>query len=180
VGNVLYNVGQKTGGCDSRNGVTGIAELCPDNVTPGVNGYVSVNYRGIEDLWGNVFEFVDGINIKNAEKQPYIADSGFVTNRFDGNYTASGLILPDGDGYIKNIGCSASADWLLLPVETGGAYNTYITDHFLQNWGDTSDKVAIFGGHWNHGVAAGLFCWYVDKISSSGYIYVGTRVLLIP
>ena len=179
VDNIIYHVGQKTGGCDSLNGASGIALLGTDGET-GVNGRVSVSYRGLEDLWGNVWEFIDGINIKNRdaldapEQQPYIADSNFVDNTFTGDYQASGVILPSGNGYVKDFACSEAADWLLMPggdtkaeadVAVGGNYDTYIPDYYYQDWprNDYADKVALVGGRWNAGDTAGLFLWLVDS-----------------
>ena len=163
-----------SGGCDYLNGASGNAV--------GDVGTVSVSYRGLEDLWGNVWEFVDGINIKRSEKQPYIADdnSNFVDNTFTGVYTSSGITLPSGNGYVKDFACSAKADWLLMPTTVGGGYNTYIPDYYYQNWGNSADKVALVGGRCAHGGAAGLFSWSVDDTSSDAYLTVGARVLQIP
>ncbi|MGI6605714.1 MAG: hypothetical protein ACOX2X_01455 [Peptococcia bacterium] len=91
VGNIIYHVGQKTGGCDGLGNGSGSADNSKGST-------VSVSYRGLEDLWGNVWEFVDGINIKNSEKRPYIADdnSNFADNMFTGVYTSSGVTLACG------------------------------------------------------------------------------------
>ena len=48
-----------TGGCDSMAYHTGRAE--------GEDGYTQVQYRYIEGLWGNVCEWVDGINMNERE-----------------------------------------------------------------------------------------------------------------
>jgi uncharacterized repeat protein (TIGR02543 family) len=160
-GNIIYHVGQKTGGCDSLDGESGRAPLGTDGEA-GVNGQVSVSYRGIEDLWGNVWEFIDGINIKNGNgliREPYIADSNFADNKFDDNYTATGITLPETNGYCGNFAASEDADWLLMPNTLGGSTSTYIPDYFYQNWANTADKVALAGGRWNYGNSAGLFYW---------------------
>jgi len=164
-----------TGGCDSLDGASGMAD--------GTNGQVSVSYRGMENLWGNVWKFVDGINIKNSEKQPYVADNGFESNKFVEPYKPSGITLPLNDGYVKNLGCSAKADWLLMPhgdAAVGGSNSTYIPDYFYQNWGNSADKVALVGGSWRSGTNAGLFDWYVNADSSNAALNVGGRLLLIP
>jgi hypothetical protein len=160
--NIIYHVGQKTGGCDGLGNASGSADGSKGNK-------VSVSYRGLEDLWGNVWEFVDGINIKNRsadsideiEAQPYVADHGFASNEFAEPYQPSGITLPSGNGYVKDFACSAAADWLLMPSaagETGTGSSTYIPDYFYQNWnGSTTDKVALVGGRWNTGPTAGLF-----------------------
>lgn len=166
-----------SGGCDYLNGASGNAV--------GDVGKVSVSYRGLEDLWGNVWEFIDGINIENSEKQPYIADdnSNFADDTFTGVYTPSGVTLPSGNGYVRDFACSGDADWLLMPSaaeETGTGSSTYIPDYYYQNWGNSADKVALAGGIWHHGSYAGLFLWCVNVTSSRANLTVGARVLLIP
>jgi hypothetical protein len=172
--NYIYHVGQKTGGCDGKNGVSGSAATYSDGVTPGLDGKVSINYRGLEDLWGNVWEFVDGINIK--DHRPYVADHGFVSDVFNESYTDAGFDLPSVNGYVSNFACSAGADWLLMPLAVG-ANSGYIPDYYYQA---TDNRVALVGGFWTNGSYAGLFLWNVSYVSSYARLTVGARLLQIP
>jgi hypothetical protein len=172
VGNMIYSNAQRTGKCDNLNGTTGMAA--------GINGKTSVSYRGLEDIWGNECEFIDGINIKNTEKQPYFADASFVDDKFDGVYKASGVILPDVNGYVKNMCYSNIADWLLMPSEVGGGSNVYVPDYYYQNWAGAYDKVALAGGIWDGGSRAGFFNWDVGDSSGIASLNIGGRALLIP
>lgn len=88
VGYVIYHVGQKTGGCDDLGNASGSKDA--DDPT------VPVSYRGIEDPWGNVWEFVDGMNILDEDRRTYITDDpkNFADNVFDGQYKAIGIPLP--------------------------------------------------------------------------------------
>jgi hypothetical protein len=160
-----------TGGCDSLDGASGMAD--------GTNGQVSVSYRGMENLWGNVWKFVDGINIK-ADHRPYVADYGFASDVFDEPYTDAGFNLPSVNGYVSNFACSAGADWLLMPLaagEAGTGSGAYIPDYY---WQATGNRVALVGGGWGDGAFAGLFYWSVDLDSSYAALNVGGRLLLIP
>ena len=47
----------RTGSCDSVPNLTGRPS--------GTDGKTGVVYRGIEDFWGNVWEWVDGVNWNN-------------------------------------------------------------------------------------------------------------------
>jgi hypothetical protein len=156
-----------SGGCDYLVGASGNAV--------GETGKVSVSYRGLEDLWGNVWEFVDGINIK-ANHRPYVADHGFVSDVFDEPYTDAGFNLPGTNNWVNNFACSAGADWLLMPSAVG-ASSGYIPDYYYQA---TGNRVALVGGRWNYGTSAGLFSWSVHVASSSAALDVGARLLLIP
>jgi hypothetical protein len=122
-----------------------------------------------------VWEFVDGINIK-ADHRPYVADHGFASDVFDEPYTDAGFDLPSVNGYVSNFACSAGADWLLMPSAVG-ADSGYIPDYYYQA---TGNRVALVGGNWAYGTAAGLFNWLVDDTSSHARLTVGARALLIP
>jgi hypothetical protein len=139
-----------------------------------------VSYRGIENPWGNIWKFVSGINIKNSEKQPYFAGGNFAEGVYTGSYSASGLTLPNANGYVKNLGYSQIADWMMAPSEVEGGSTTYVPDYFYQNWVDTNDKILLAGGSWNAGVAAGLLCWSVIYAASSAHLNIGSRALCIP
>lgn len=183
VGNVIYHVGQRTGGCDGLENGSGSANGLQDDPT------VSVSYRGIEGLWGNVWEFVDGMNIlDDEEKQPYITDDyrNFDDDVFDGKYQATGLELPLDEGFWRDFACPADADWLLMPSATGETEteadaNTYIPDYFHENWGNWGNmKVALVGGTWDVGYHAGIFRLYSCSTSEASDLYVGARLLYIP
>jgi hypothetical protein len=117
--NIIYHVGQKTGGCEGLGNASGSADGSKGNK-------VSINYRGLEDFWGNVWEFVDGINIK-ADHRPYVADHGFASDVFDGTiYQDAGFNLPGTNNWVNNFACSAGADWLLMPSAVGAASHCYI------------------------------------------------------
>jgi hypothetical protein len=162
-----------SGGCDYLDGVSGTAI--------GEPGTVSVSYRGLEDLWGNVYEFVDGINIVNH--RPYTADHGFKSDIITDPYTDAGFDLwgkneGEQNGYISNFAYSVEGDWLLMPGEaSGGSETTYIPDCYYQS---TGQNVVMVGGSYFDSSDAGLFNYVLESTSSSKVILLGTRILLIP
>ncbi|HQD54813.1 MAG TPA: Ig-like domain-containing protein, partial [Peptococcaceae bacterium] len=182
VGNVLNHVAQRTGLCDELNGSSGMALTLYDGVSPADpvadDGRVSVSYRGLEDLWGNVWEFVDGLNVKNDERQPYFADdsSQFAENVFTGAYKPVGFALPEESLYLADFSYSEDGDWLLMPSAVDWTW----LDYYSNNWeGDPRDKIAMVGGAWSYGLDCGLFNWSVYGSSETRIMNVGTRLLLI-
>ncbi|MGI6534803.1 MAG: S-layer homology domain-containing protein [Peptococcia bacterium] len=177
VGNIIHHVGQKTGGCDSLYGASGSADITMGDT-------VSVSYRGLEDLWGNLEELIDGMNIKGKvsesewERQPYIADSNF-TDTITDDYVGSGVILPTDEGYLKNFAYSANADWLLMPSEAG-LDGSWEPDFFYRNWNEDPIKVVLTGGSWNVENRAGMFSFNTHSNATVAFITVGTRLLQIP
>lgn len=172
----IHHVPQRSGGCDFLSGVSGRAI--------GEDGKVSINYRGLEDIYGNTWEFTDGININNTEKEPYLADSNYEDDKFTGNYSASGIILPDSGGFYKNFAYSEKADWLLMPSEVGGTEKEYIPDFFYQDWENQKDTILIAGGAWGESKTSqrgGIFRIATHYTSQDSTSCDGSsRILFIP
>src|SRR5690606_5313897 len=139
------------------------------------NGTTPMSYRGIENLYGNIFKFVDGININNH--RAYIADHNFQSDKFDGHYRQVSFTNATADGYVKDIGWTELDDFMFLAIDTTGSESSYLHDYYLQN---TGARVALFGGRWNYGSNAGAFCWDLVNTSSYSVSGVGTRLLCIP
>ena len=134
----------------------------------------SISYRGLEDWWGNIWEFTDGINIRNRE--PFVADHDYVSDKFDGHYKPLGITLPSENGYVADIAVSDDYDWGFLPSEIGATESTGLCDYFYQSAGD---RVAVRGGRWNHGSLAGPFTWYVNNSASNRARNHGARLLFV-
>ncbi len=157
-----------TGGTISLGNTSGMAS--------GTDGVVSISYRGIENFWGNIWKWVDGLNIK-ADYNPWIADYGYVSDTFTTPYVNTGLTLPStSDSYISNI-LFNGLDYSFLPSAVGGSSSTYLKDNY---WVTTSNRVARFGGRWHHGVRAGAFCWNLDNASGGSSRSLGGRLLFVP
>lgn len=157
-----------TGGTDSMTYHTGRAD--------GTNGKVSVQYRGIEDPWGNVWEFLDGFNA--YERKAYVCTdpSKYADNTSTG-YTDTGVPLPT-TGWIKKLTPGTTVAWaFFLPSENGGSVTTYIPDYVssLTGW-----RVLRVGGLRTDGSYAGFFRFYADADSSSSNSDLGARLLVDP
>ena len=97
-----------TGGCDSMAYHTGRAE--------GEDGYTQVQYRYIEGLWGNVCEWVDGINMN--EREVFISlDHKKYADDTDEGYTSTGVTLPS-TGKITGLGYSEKYSWAIIPNQS--------------------------------------------------------------
>jgi hypothetical protein len=134
----------------------------------------SISYRGLEDWWGNINEWTDGINIRNLV--PYVADHDYVSDKFDGHYESLGFTMPNVNGYVSDIGVTDKFDWGFLPSAVGGSDSTKLCDHYYQNTGDT---VAARGGSWSVGSSAGPFGWAVNYSASRRDRLRGARLLYV-
>lgn len=138
----------------------------------GTDGRTAVQYRGIENPWGNVSEFIDGINILTqvaficTEPESYADDT-------TSNYTSSGITLPN-SGWIKGLGFSSVFPWALLPDTTGGgSATTYIPDYINSSAGWS---VVDVSGCYTHASIAGLFFFDASQSSGISSQYIGARL----
>ena len=126
-------------------------------------------YRHIENPYGNVFEWIDGINYDGTvyvclNPASYADDTAT-------NYTNIGSKIQS-DGYITAIGVASAMPWAFYPTAVGGSETTYIPDYagYSSGW-----RVLFVGGYWSFGGNAGLFCFNAGNSSSDSYSYVGAR-----
>jgi hypothetical protein len=131
----------------------------------------AVQYRGIENPWGSVWEWVDGINFNNYA--PVICtDPTKYADDTTTNYTVAGVPL-GGSGSTKTLGISTNLPWAYLPREPGGSETTYIPDSMNSS---SAWKVLMVGGSRGSSSAAGLFCFHAGNSSSSSGVGIGTRL----
>ncbi len=134
----------------------------------------SISYRGLEDWWGNILEWTDGINIR--ERVPYVADHDYVSNKYDGHYKPLGITLPSENGYVADIAVSDDYDWGFLPSAVGGSATTKLCDYYYQGAGN---RVALRGGYWTSSSWAGPFVWDLGGPSSYRDRRLGARLLYV-
>lgn len=155
----------KTGETDSMVYHTGRAA--------GTDGKTAVQYRGIENPWGNVREWVDGINFQN--RTAYICtDPTKYADDTTANYTSTGVTLSSTTGWIKGLGLSTNFPWAYLPNEVGGSGSTFIPDyvtHLSQGW-----QVLVVGGYYSDGSYAGLFRFGSNYTSLESNSTIGARL----
>lgn len=131
----------------------------------------AVQYRWIENPWGNVSEFIDGINV--YRQSVYICtDPEIYTDDTDTNYPYSNIKLPT-SGWIKGLGFSSVFPWAFIPNANGGSSISYIPDYTYlgPEW-----KVLNAGGHITSKQEAGLFFFHAGVTSSGTSNKVGARL----
>lgn len=150
-----------SGGTDSMTYHTGRAS--------GTDGKTAVQYRWIENLWGNVYQWVDGFNANGAEAY-YCTDPSKYADDTSAGYTKIGT-LPT-SGWIKDL--TVTDNGLLIPKTTGGSDSTYIPDYAgsASGW-----RVLFVGGYWSDGSYAGLLYFDAGCASSSSDSGISARLL---
>ena len=162
----------KTGTCNNVSGLTGRPA--------GTNGKVDVVWRGIEGLWGNVWEWVDGVNWNGGTYYVCNDPSKYADNTAT-NYAALSFKGSGGwsSSYITQEGLDTGNNpHVMLPSAAGsGSATTYDCDAC---WSSPGWRVFQHGGAWVDGSACGLFAAHSYFDSPSEGLYFGSRLLYIP
>ena len=169
------NESELTGATTNLGNISGMAA--------GINGLVSVTYRGEENFWGNIWKWIDGLNVyidPNTRKtDAYWAAENFADDTGSAPYKHVGFNLaPNADGYVSAFGWSEECDFLFLPTETLGNSALPVGDRFYNT--QTGWRVTRLGGSWDNGLAAGAFYWSVYDSSATRPRTVGGRLLYVP
>lgn len=145
------------------------------------NGVNIVTYRGEENFYGNIWWFVDGMNI-NAKgiHELYVTDHDFADDKIVDNYKNAGITLAKTNGYVSAFGYNEEYDWLLVTSETKGNSSLPVGDYFWQNNTYNGIMIALLGGIWYSGVNAGGFYWHVHTVSGYRDRNVGGRLVYVP
>jgi hypothetical protein len=169
-GNMLYNTGAKSGFS------AGIAASVGSPVSNSSGKFPFV-WHGIENLFGSIYQFVDGVNIN--ERQAWVCPdaASYASNLFTAPYEQLNYVNGTADGYIKEMGYDTAHPYASFPTTVGGSSSTYYGDYYYQS---TGQCIAIFGGRWRDGAGAGLFCWTLGSSSSSANLSFGGRLLRKP
>lgn len=113
------------------------------------SGTVHVKFAGIEDFWGNVYYWIDGLysdssrNILTAFKDFNDTGSGYTSRGQGASSSISGYMS-------KPQGTTESG---FVAKETNGSSTTYFADYAALS----ASCVPIFGGYWTLGDDAGAF-----------------------
>lgn len=156
----------KTGGTDAMVYHTGRAA--------GTDGKTQIQYRGIEDAWGNVFEWIDGINV--TERRAWVClDPSKYADDTTANYTDTGVYLPP-SGWISGLAMSNTAPWAcFLPISSGGGSETTFIPDYVTSY--TGWRGVVVGGDWYNTGDAGLGYFNADYASSYAHAVIGSRLL---
>lgn len=149
------------------------------------NGYNIVSYRGEENIWGNIWAWIDGMNEENPATFTtgdfgtlYVADHGFVDDSKASPYKNTGIHPDYGSGYISAFGYSEEFDWLFVTAEHTGNSTLPVGDYY---WNQNPGwRVAILGGKWDSGAYAGAFYWNLHDAASHRARDIGGRLVYVP
>lgn len=167
---------------DSQSIMTGLTNVSASHTTGGTDGVLTPSgqqtdrtsasyqckYRGVEDLWGNVWEFVDGISFQDSSVYISNTPSDYSAGKITNTYTLVGyrpteignpqFIVPMNNnliGFITKVGTSNYGDYY---------------------WYSSGNRILLVGGDWNSGAAAGLFYLAGNREPANTNASMGSRL----
>ena len=133
-----------------------------------------MSYRGIENFYGSLWNFYDGLNVfdnkayvcyKSSNYESYSGAESLVKNH---EYIGT---LANTNNYVQDI-LNYSFGFFADDV-IGASNSTYITDYYYQS---TGWRVARLGGDAYHGVTAGVFALSVNYDLTNGNSNISGRL----
>lgn len=148
--------------------------------TSNTDGKHACKYRGIENPWGNVWKWCDGINFQedgNTEKVYICLDpTKYESDKYISPYMYVADTVYDSGGYLSKIEYFDKFPLLGYTVAEDGANNSYYCDYSY----NCGNSVLNVGGIWYNGLFAGLWRWYGGNGSSYSSSNVGGRLCYKP
>lgn len=166
VGNVIWGCGQHSGQCNNL----GMKSGCIVS-----DGYHSMIYRGIENIFSNVWQFIDGIT--TVDRVSYICKEhlAYEDSKITEPYKKIGYTNANADGYIKKIGFDSNEPLVRFPVEVGGNSSIGTSDYYNQN---IQTRLALVGGGFYDGAYSGFWCCSFNGGFSNSGVEIGCRALI--
>lgn len=171
--------GKNTGAdsIDSRLGTNGTG------TGSGTNGQTPVCWRGIENPYGNVWEFVAGINM-------FLSDGSYRILKRDGTgtpaaelaegsyETGAGTVPVAADGYIDGIQSDELGALSFVPSSNSGSSSTYLCDQF--SYPRYNPSAVLSSGNWDIGLRAGVGCRLANVAPTTSGRAIGARLEFLP
>ena len=185
-----YRTGM-TDGVKNLNGIYPLVTVSPGGSNYNYNGQTGLNcggnpfvWRGIENPYGCIEKYIDGLTIYNGKWYTSNNREVFATDSVAGytqlNYTPPGGTIGSGDGYVKELGSFDNAPYCQLPTEFTENEYEYFCDEFYYSTSKSGYYSASFGGYCYGNSYAGAWCVYAYFSSANRACYVGSRLSYSP
>ena len=146
----------------------------------GDDGKHAFIYRGIENLWGNIQTWCDGISFNNRSVYVCTDPTSYKTGETTAPYVYQGQ-RPQNDGYVKKVEVlyapHTQNSLIQYATEVGGSATTYFCDSCDEA---LVGVTLVVGGYFRSSVTAGLWCWDGSYGSSTSNDLTGGRLCYKP
>lgn len=176
-----YSIGSSGNQSDSPHTIAGasnaLGNVSTDGSQPSAGakpGTAYMSYRGIENFYGNVWTWADGILVNDvATGNVYVGND--TSDWSDSNGTGMDLVatgFSTASGYIAAL--QAIDNYFLSSSNSGGSSSTYTTDYHYAS--ASGDRVVRVGGYAADGATVGVFCVASTYAASNAHRRDGGRL----
>lgn len=158
-GNVIWSSGW-------RNGFSADIAASSGSIGDNTSGRYPCMYRGIESPWGDLWQFVDGVNINNHQAWVSKDANNYASNVLAHPYEKLNYVNANPNGWVMQMGLDNKHPFANFPTTLGGSSTTYYSDYY---WQATGQRVVRVGGALTAGSDAGLSSWSLTSSSSNSY-----------
>ena len=157
------------------------------------NNTTAMSFRGVENLWGNSYMFIEGLNIK-GNYDPWIVPQASVRAT---QYNSASYATPYVDTAVSIASTAAcitgvftdptvciGGNWAFIPsASSGSTYtNNYLSDEIIPA---TGNRIVTHGGAFDTGISSasayhvGIFMWSLGNATTT-WADVGARLMYMP
>lgn len=130
-----------------------------------------VKFAGIEDFWGNIWEWIDGLTTDNNFN--IITNWDYDGNNYNNDFTTSSGLTTNSWGYVTDV--AGTTETGFMNVEYKGSGTTFFCDYGYL----FSVRVLSFGGRWNYGSSVGPFVLFAINAASYADVSFGARLMYL-
>lgn len=138
------------------------------------NGYYPMKYRGVENLYGNVWTIISDVMISNYKAYICYDCTKFKTS-VSADYSEVGYTLAKNSDWVKEMGHDTNNPSVRLPVTVGGSASAYYCDGYWISGGTTNHEL-IFGGDIDDIYSAGVCYWFCSYSLGASSWFIGSRL----
>lgn len=184
-----------TGSTASLGNGTGHAESSSVDINGTITSYSDIGhraiaYRGLENPWGHIWQFIGGVNILGSTAQnggtPYICKNfNYTPTTITGDYESIEFVLPSqGQKWINAMGIgNKKYDWAFIPAECSSSASSLapIGDAIWSTTGVNGIRIMATGGSYGYEEECGPFYYATDhNLGNSAAYKYGAKLLYIP
>lgn len=163
--------GYTSGSAAQTTGATNTQGMCYGNPNSGTD---RVKLFGLEDLWGNVYQFISGLYSDSNRNLLTTTDKFDVNTSADAwEYNVSSGVTSNTGGYMTESQGTNNGGFVLKVANSSST--TYYSDYATLY----ASGFPGVGGTWGVGDAAGVFCCRVDYSASDSYAHFGSRLMYL-
>ena len=126
------------------------------------NDKCSVRYRGAENLWGNMMEYIHGVNLYGDGTMLggihyYCTDFNYAESKNTDNYVTTGITGYNTSDYVSAFGYSEECDWAFIMTDGLGTSALPVGDRQWYNTDNEGYRIKTSSGYWGNSLMVGIF-----------------------